>query len=166
MLLWNAHDRSERFNAPDTVKVQWTVRVGAGLLLLSDMGRTMASITGDMGARHDLLTGGSTAASNARRYGPGPWRNTRDNFRLAAGKHGLDRRDIPPCLTLFADIRTDGEGVLDWHGPCAPGAAIDMRMEMDVAGGAVQLPPSAGSRPGLCPPIGHGNALAIGPARR
>jgi uncharacterized protein len=131
-LLWNARETSERFNAADTVKVQWTVRVGAGLLLLSDMGRVMASVTGESGARHDMLAGGSTPTSNARRYGPGPWRNTRDNFRLAAGKHGLDRRDIPPCLTLFADVRVDAAEQLGWHGTGAAGAAIDLRAEMDV----------------------------------
>jgi len=131
-LLWNAHEPSDRFNAADTVKVQWTVRVGAGLLLLSDMGRAMASITGDSGARHDLLAGGSTAASNARRYGPGTRRNTRDNFLLAAAKHGLDRRDIPPCLTLFADVRTDANERLAWHGTGAAGDAVDLRAEMDL----------------------------------
>ncbi len=132
VLLWNAHETSERFNAADTVKVQWTVNVGAGLLLLSDMGRVMASITGDSGARHDMLAGGSSAATNARRYGPGTRRNTRDNFLLAAGKHGLDRRDIPPCLTLFADVRTDAHEQLGWHGTGAAGDAIDLRAEMDV----------------------------------
>ncbi len=132
MVLWNAHETSERFNAADTVKVQWTVRVGAGFLLLSDMGRAMASITGDSGGRHDMLAGGSTRASNARRYGPGAHRNTRDNFLLAAGKHGLDRRDIPPCLTLFADVRTDHAEQLGWHGTGQAGGAVDLRAEMDV----------------------------------
>ena len=131
-LLWNAHEPSERFNAADTVKVQWTVRVGAGHLLLSDMGRVMASITGDEHGRHDLLVGGSTRASNARRYGHDGHRNTRDNFLLAAGKHGLDRRDIPPCLSLFADVRADADGRLAWHGPAPAGRALDLRFEMDV----------------------------------
>jgi urea carboxylase-associated protein 2 len=150
-LLWNAHETSERFNAADTVKVQWTVNVGAGLLLLSDMGRALASITGDSGARHDMLTGGSTAASNARRYGPGVWRNTRDNFLLAAGKHGLDRRDIPPCLTLFADIRTDAAEQLAWHGTGAPGAAVDLRAEMDVLVALSNCPHPLDPRPGYAP---------------
>ncbi len=130
ILLWNAHDSSERFNAADTVKVQWTVRLGAGLLLLSDMGRVMASITADDAARHDVLAGGSTDASNARRYGRSDHRNTRDNFLLAVGKHGLDRRDIPPCLTLFADVRVDPAGRLGWHG--VPAGAVDLRAEMDL----------------------------------
>lgn len=132
VLLWNARETSERFNAADTAKVQWTVRVGAGWVLLSDMGRVLASITADSCGRHDLLVGGSTRASNARRYGRDGHRNTRDNLLLAAAKHGLDRRDIPTCLTLFADVRTDGAGPFAWHGAASAGSAVDLRAEMDV----------------------------------
>ncbi len=132
VLLWNAHEASERFNAADTAKVQWTVRVGAGHLLLSDMGRVLASVTADSCGRHDLLTGGSTRASNARRYGHDGHRNTRDNFLLAAAKHGLDRRDIPPCLTLFADVGPDAAGRFAWRGASPAGGTVDLRAEMDL----------------------------------
>lgn len=132
VLLWNTHETSERFNAADTAKVQWTVRVGAGWVLLSDVGRVLASITGDDCGRHDLLLGGSTRASNAHRYGRDGHRNTRDNFLLAAAKHGLDRRDLPTCLTLFADVRTDGTGPFGWHGAAPAGSAVDLRAEMDL----------------------------------
>lgn len=132
VLLWNAHEASERFNAADTAKVQWTVRVGAGHLLLSDMGRVLASITADSCGRHDMLVGGSTQASNLRRYGRDDCRNTRDNLLLAAAKHGLDRRDIPPCLTLFADVRPGPDGQFAWHGTGPAGGAIDLRAEMNL----------------------------------
>jgi urea carboxylase-associated protein 2 len=132
VLLWNAHEPAERFNAADTVKVQWTVRVGAGHLLLSDMGRVLASITANTGGQHDMLVGSSTPMSNDRRYGAQPHRNTRDNFLLAAGKHGLDRRDIPPCLTLFSDVRLDDTGRFAWHGTGPVGGAVDLRAEMDL----------------------------------
>ena len=131
-LLWNAHDPSERFSAADTAKVQWTVRIEAGRLLLSDMGRVLASVVADSVGRHDLLAGGSTTASNARRYGRDGLRNTRDNFLLAAGKHGLDRRDVSPCITFFADVRTGADGRLAWHGGPPADAAIDLRAEMDL----------------------------------
>lgn len=124
LALWNARDTSERLNAPDTMKLQWTVRVGAGQLLLSDMGRVLAAVTADSHGRHDLLLGGGTADR--------PGRTTRDNLRLAAAKHGLDRRDIPPCLTLFADVRAGADGTFAWHGTGLPGSAIDLRAEMDL----------------------------------
>ena len=124
VLLWNALEMGERFNAADTLKLQWSARLGAGQVLLSDMGRVLASITADTSGRHDALTGGSTPASEA------PGRNTRDNFRIAAAKLGLDRRDIPGCLTLFAGVRTDAEGRFVWAGPGTPGEFVDLRAEM------------------------------------
>ena len=132
ILLWNALDTSERFNAADTAKVQWTTRIGAGHILLSDMGRVLASITSDNCGRHDLLIGGSTRASNIRRYGQGNHRSTRDNLLLAAAKHGLDRRDIPTCLTLFADVGVDDAGRFVWHGTASADSAVDLRAEMDL----------------------------------
>ena len=56
-LLWNAVDTSERFCATDTIKVQWTANVGRGRMLLSDMGRVLASIIEDTCERHDVLLG-------------------------------------------------------------------------------------------------------------
>ncbi len=132
-LLWNAADPSERFNAGDTVKLQWTALLGAGRLLFSDMGRVLASITADTtGGRHDALAGGSTPASNLRRYGDATLRNTRDNFRLAAAKLGLSVRDVPPCVTFFAGVRTDADGRFVWQGEGAPGAFVDLRAELDL----------------------------------
>ncbi len=132
-LLWNAREPTERFNAGDTVKLQWTARLGRGKLLFSDMGRVLAAIIEDTtGGRHDALAGGSTPASNARRYGDAGLRNTRDNFRLAAGKLGLSVRDIPPCITFFAGVRTDDVGRFIWQGPGAPGEFVDLRAELDL----------------------------------
>src|ERR1700748_3434129 len=89
LLLWNAHDTSERYNAGDTVKVQWTARINQGRLLLSDMGRVLASVIGDSCGFHDAVTGGSSRALDDAKYGPDPERrNSAENFLLAAGKHG------------------------------------------------------------------------------
>ncbi|MBX3491448.1 MAG: DUF1989 domain-containing protein [Parvibaculum sp.] len=133
VLLYNAADPTERFNAGDTMKVQWNARLGRGRVLLSDMGRVLASITDDTYGRNDALAGGSTAATNAERYGDTPLRSTRDNFILLAAKHGLTSRDIPPCLTLFAPVGVDGEGRLKWEGGGAPaGAYADLRAELDL----------------------------------
>lgn len=132
-LLWNAAEPSERFNAGDTVKLQWSARLGRGKLLFSDMGRVLAAIIDDTtGGRHDALTGGSTPASNFRRYGDANLRNTRDNFRLAAAKLGLSVRDVPPCITFFAGVRTDADGRFVWHGPGAAGEFVDLRAELDL----------------------------------
>ncbi|GGF77705.1 urea carboxylase [Azorhizobium oxalatiphilum] len=137
LICWNAHDTSERLNYADTVKIQWTAKLQKGRVIFSDMGRVMLSLIEDTSAAHDALMGGSTAASNRARYGAKAdterLRNTRDNFILAAGKLGLDRRDIPPALTFFAPVRTDDAGKLAW-GPDTrqAGDFVDLRAEMDL----------------------------------
>jgi len=133
VLMWNADDTSERFNPADTVKVQWTARIGQGKLLLSDMGRVLASITADSYGLHDCIAGGSTPDSNARKYGAGTtYRNTRDNFLLAAGKHGLGPRDVGPCITFFAPVVTDEAGRLVWRGTANGSHHVDLRAEMNL----------------------------------
>ena len=47
MLLFNADMPTERLNVADTLKVQWNAYLGAGRLLLSDLGRVMTSIVED-----------------------------------------------------------------------------------------------------------------------
>src|SRR5262245_21247892 len=133
VLMWNAADTSERLNPADTVKVQWTARIGLGKLLLSDMGRVLASITGDSHGLHDCIAGGSTPDSNARKYGgTALHRNTRDNFLLAAAKLGLGPRDVGPCITFFAGVTTDDVGRLVWKSGPDGAPHVDLRAEMDL----------------------------------
>ena len=134
-LFWNARDTSERLNVGDTVKVQWTARIGAGRVLLSDMGRAMVSITDDTCGYHDCILGGSIADDNARQYGPDSpkGRNSQTNFTLAAAKHGMDIRDVGPCITFFAPVVTDDAGRFAWqNGVVAAGMHVDLRAEMDL----------------------------------
>lgn len=121
---WSARDVSERMNLPDTVKVQWTTELRKGRVILSDMGRVLLSITEDSSGAHDALTGGSSAADATGR-------NCRDNMVLAAAKLGLDRRDLPSVLTLFAPVRVDAAGAFSWRGSLLSGQDwVDLRAEM------------------------------------
>jgi urea carboxylase-associated protein 2 len=131
-LIWNADDTSERYNAGDTVKLQWTTRLTRGRVLFSDMGRVLCSITEDSFGASDTILGGSTPATNARNFGDSSLRNSRDNFLLAAGKLGLRRPDVPPAITFFADIATDEEGGFHWKAGAPPGSIVDLRAEMNV----------------------------------
>ena len=137
LLLFNAHQPTERLNVADTVKVQWNAYLGAGRLLLSDMGRVLMSIVEDGAGTHDAFCGASNQASNARKYGDGfnygAHPNARDRFSLAVAKHGLGRKDIHPCINLFKGVRIgpDGETVLQL-GPYPAGRSLVLRAEMDV----------------------------------
>ena len=133
VLLYRAAEVTERLNVGDTVKLQWSATLQRGKLLYSDMGRVLASMTDDTYGHHDALAGGSTAASNIAKYGDDGLRHTRGNFILLAGKHGISKVDIPPCVTFFAPVTVDAEGKFAWTPPAAvDGDYVDLRAEMDL----------------------------------
>jgi urea carboxylase-associated protein 2 len=137
LLLFNAEHPVERLNIADTLKVQWNGYLGQGRLLLSDMGRVLASLVEDTAGTHDAFCGASNQASNTRKYGDGfnhgAHPNARDRFSLGVAKFGLGRKDIHPCLNLFKDVRIaqGGETVID-VGPYPPGRFVTLRAEMDL----------------------------------
>lgn len=135
--VFNAEMPTERLNVADTVKVQWNAYLGAGKLLLSDMGRVLLSIEADTAGTHDAFCGTSNAATNLARYGEGrnsgAYPNGRDRFLLGAAKHGLQRRDVHPCINLFKGVTIAEDGaIVPQIGPFAPGREVTLRAEMDV----------------------------------
>ncbi|KPF64377.1 urea amidolyase associated protein UAAP1 [Porphyrobacter sp. AAP60] len=135
--IFNAEMPTERLNVADTVKVQWNAYLGAGKLLLSDMGRVLASIMEDHAGTHDTFCGVSNAIFNTRKYGDGrnsgAFPNGRDRLILGAAKHGLARRDVHPCINLFKGTRIEADGAITpIIGPFEPGRAIFLRAEMEV----------------------------------
>jgi len=138
LVLHHAARPAERLNVADTVKLQWNAYLGSGALLLSDMGRVLATIlpgsTGDL----DLLCGASTRSAVAARHGDSgnhsPTPSGRDRLLLGLAKHGLGRRDLPPSANLFRRVRVDPDGtlVLAPPGDRPPGSHVALRMELDV----------------------------------
>ncbi|GFM28937.1 urea amidolyase associated protein UAAP1 [Novosphingobium sp. PY1] len=137
LLIFNAEMPSERLNVADTVKVQWNAYLGEGKLLLSDMGRVLMSLVSDGAGTHDAFCGTSNAVMNSAKYGDGSnsgaHPNGRDRFLLGAAKHGLQRRDIHPCINLFKGVRIETDGTITpLVGPFEPGRSLILRAEMDV----------------------------------
>ena len=137
MLVFNAEQPVERLNVADTIKVQWNAYLGAGRLLLSDMGRALMSILEDGAGTHDAICGASTDASNVRRYGTsGNWSacpSARDRLLIGAAKFGLGRKDVHPCVNWFKGVRIGADGALALlHGPFAAGRALTLRAEMNL----------------------------------
>lgn len=136
LLLYNARQPVERLNVADTIKVQWQAYPTVGSVLLSDLGRALATITADTSARHDTLCGTSTRLGNTTRYGDGspqgPSPAGRELFKLAAAKHGLDARDIPPSLSLFQGVRADAAGHLSFAGSAGADRRVELVAEMPV----------------------------------
>ncbi len=122
----------ERLNVADTVKVLWNAYPGEGHLLLSDQGRVLASLVACT-APVDAICGASALARNRERYGDGaphgPSPAGRELFKLAAAKHGLTPRDLPPSISFFQGVRVEPEsGELSFTGGRA-GASVTLRAE-------------------------------------
>ena len=136
MLLFNAEQPIERLNVADTLKVQWNAYLGAGRLILSDMGKVMMSVLDDTAGTHDAFCGASNAATNAARYGEGdnwgPHPNARDRFMLATAKFGLGRKDIHPCINWFKGVTVLPDGATRLVSSRNPGQHLTLRAEMDM----------------------------------
>jgi urea carboxylase-associated protein 2 len=135
LLLFRADQPWERLCVADTVKVQWQAYSGTGQLLLSDQGRVLASIVTDTSGHHDSICGTTTLLRNLERYGSGcpegPSPAGRELFVLAAAKHGLEPRDLPPSMSFFKGVRVDpASGALEWRGGSGRPAMVEFKAEM------------------------------------
>lgn len=141
MLCYNADSPIERLNVADTAKIQFNAFLKQGMVLYSDMGRVLCSITADTFGHHDLICGCSNAASNAAKYGEGAYNkygesdynNSRNNFLKALGKRGLTRKDLMPNINLFSRVAVRSNGDLEYvTDEETEGSYVDLRAEMNV----------------------------------
>lgn len=125
--LFHAGLTSERLNPADTVKVQWQAYLGAGSLLLSDLGRVLATVVADTSAGHDALCGHTN-----RRSAHGARPSTRDRLALAAARQDLGRRDLTSGINLFAPVVVGDDGALERRAPTGVAAHVELRAELDL----------------------------------
>ena len=101
MLLYNAYEKQERYNMPDTLKGQHIFYLTAPYCVHSDMGRLFCSITADTMGWHDTVCG-----CRCRPGGAAMWAQnyqkpamlaivTHSAFPIRA-KWGLGKRDLVP----------------------------------------------------------------------
>jgi urea carboxylase-associated protein 2 len=135
LLLHRADGPHERLNVADTVKVPWQAYLGPGHPLLSGFGRVLATIVADTSGAHDALVGSTTRAGNEMKYGAAAPESAspagRELFLLAALKHGLGQRDLPPSVSFFKGVRVASDGTLRWEGSAGPDRTVDLLMHVD-----------------------------------
>ncbi|RYD29269.1 MAG: urea carboxylase-associated family protein [Verrucomicrobiaceae bacterium] len=141
LMMWNFAQPSDRLNLLDTLKAQYTAKLTRGHILMSDMGRALASIITDTVGWHDPLGGHANAADTLAKYGAktyqealNDWhRNAHDNFLVEAGKHGLSPRDLHANVNFFSRLDADEEGGLAFHPDhSTAGSLVELRAEMDL----------------------------------
>ena len=140
MMLYNANERTERYNMPDTLKGQQVFYLSQGLCLHTDMGRLMASITEDTVGWHDAVCGTSDAAEVKAKYGEltyqvgrNDWfRSGAECFLIELAKWGMGEKDWMPNLNFFSKVVTSEEGGMSYvPGNSKAGDSVSLRFEMD-----------------------------------
>ncbi|MDQ8185467.1 urea amidolyase associated protein UAAP1 [Pelagicoccus sp. SDUM812002] len=140
MLLYNAYEKHERYNMPDTLKGQYIFHLKAPYCLHSDMGRLFASITAESSGWHDTVCGASDAKSVKAKYGQGDYqelhndfhRNAQECFLIELAKWGLGKRDLVPNINWFSKVVPDEEGKLSFiKNHSKPGDCVALRFELD-----------------------------------
>jgi hypothetical protein len=158
VLLYNAFEPWERLNVADTVKIPWQAYLTTGHPLLSGDGRVLATIAADDSGQHDALCGTSTAAANQAKYGDsapqGPSPSGRELFTLAAAKHGLAPRDLPPSVSFFKGVRVGADGGLAFTGSAGPGKTVELLAELPLIVLIANVPHPVDPRPAYaCGPL-------------
>lgn len=134
VILFNAAEPWERLNVADTQKIPWQAYLTTGHPLLSGDGRVLASIVADSSAHHDAFCGTTTTLFNQQKYGDaepqGPSPSGRALFELAAIKHGLAPRDLPPSISFFQGVHVAEDGDLQFVGSAGAGAEVELLAEL------------------------------------
>jgi uncharacterized protein len=134
-LLYNAHDTSERYSAPDTIAWSGNIYVRTGTVLRSSAGNPLATVVGNEIERQDTIGGACGKESNTLRYGyhTAAEHGCRENFLAEASRHGLGARDIVSNLNWFMNVPVEADGTLGIvDGISAPGKRVALRAEMDI----------------------------------
>jgi urea carboxylase-associated protein 2 len=142
LLLFAASDRVDRLNIPDTLKSQMSARICAPMVLMSDRGTALASVTGSSLDWHDCITGHSLD-HHAAAFGPSDYQNDRNSWRRSARagllselrKHGRDRADLHAGVNLFSKVAVaeDERGSLAFvPGHAVAGDWVTLRAEQDL----------------------------------
>lgn len=139
-MLFNANQRTERYNMPDTLKGQQVFFLTKGNCLHTDMGRVIGSIIEDTVGWHDTVCGTSDAGEILSKYGERPYQKVQNDwyrsgaecFLIELAKWGMGEVDWMPNVNFFSKVTSNREGELCFIlGASEAGNSVSIRMEMD-----------------------------------
>ncbi|MCU1600068.1 MAG: urea carboxylase-associated protein 2 [Frankiales bacterium] len=128
----------DRLNVPDTLKAQMSARIAPPMVLMSDRGVGLASVTGSSLDWHDALCGHSTdrhVTSHAS------YQEHRNDRRVSARtgllselrKRGFDRTDLHASVNLFSKVAVAADGALSLvTDHCAADDWVTLRTEVEL----------------------------------
>lgn len=107
---------------------------------MSDNGRVLASIVEDSLGWHDSISGHTTRMMTDEKYGKTSYQKNgndfyrcgEENFKVELVRNNMSKRDIVPCVNLFAKVYVDEDGSMHYvTDHCKKGATVTLRTEMD-----------------------------------
>ncbi|MFE5005308.1 urea amidolyase associated protein UAAP2 [Streptomyces sp. NPDC056696] len=134
-LVYDAHDTSVRYSAPDTIQAQGNIFLTTGSVLLSNEHTSLMTVVEDTCGRHDTVGGACSKESNTLRYGHHTWSQHAcvENFLAEGSKHGLDKRDLVSNINWYMNVPVEADGTLGIvDGISAPDLKVVLRAEADV----------------------------------
>ena len=159
-VLYSALEKLERYNMPDSLKAQHTAHYQAGHVLMSDMGRSLASVTADSLGWHDPLGALLDNERMAAKYGErryedarnGMYRSGKDGLLIEIGKYGLSKRDLIAPVNLFSKVSVDAQGRFQFAPQHAKaGDFVELRFDMDVIFAISTAPHALDPNPAYAP---------------
>ena len=114
-LCYNNNDRSDRYSATNTVKVQGNIYVGLGSILYSDSGIPLLEVVEDTIGRHDTVYGCCSNQNNMLRYAVETTEACYTNFEAKLAKLGMGKDAIVPNVNWFMSVPVleDGSAGVD-----------------------------------------------------
>ena len=114
-LCYNNNDRSDRYSATNTLKVQGNIYVGLGSILYSDSGIPLLEVVEDTIGRHDTVYGCCSNQNNMLRYAVETTESCYTNFEAKLAKLGMGKDAIVPNVNWFMSVPVleDGSAGVD-----------------------------------------------------
>jgi len=134
-LIYDAHDTSIRYSAPNTIAGQANVFLTEGSVLRANTGVPLMTLVHDEVGRHDTVGGACSKESNSLRYGQHTVHQHAcvENFLLEGAKYGLNKRDLVSNINFYMNVPVEPNGMLGIvDGISAPGLSLTLRAERDV----------------------------------
>ena len=103
-LCYDNKDRSDRYSATNTIKVQGNIYVGLGSILYSDSGTQLLEVMEDTIGKHDTVYGCCSNPNNLLRYGVKTTESCYTNFEIELAKNELGKDSIVPNVNWFMSV--------------------------------------------------------------
>lgn len=132
-LCFDAENKSDRYSASNTIKVQGNIYIRKGTVLYSDSGKRLFTVLEDSGVNHDTVYGCCSNANNFLRYGVQTTESCYDNFVSEIKKYGIGLEAIVPNINWFMGVPINSKGdVCVSEDTSKPGSYVQLRAECDV----------------------------------